>query len=104
MPVLRIRLVGGRPDDASGGRHSDWRGGRILVALVAFTMTRARKATLKPCPFCGSASVEVGIAGWQVKCWDCSAKGPDSNTPEESWNRRAVPAKEKYKWRMPLRS
>ena len=45
---------------------------------------------LKPCPYCGSASVY--LVGLAVRCGTCCAAGPFGTNPEQAvkrWNDRA---------------
>ena len=58
------------------------------------------KTTLKPCPFCGTESVDLmetlsGIGGldgeYYISCWCCGAEGGKENTRKEAkitWNCR----------------
>lgn len=56
---------------------------------------------MKPCPFCGSASVMVGVCfssdaedEWSGECFDCMAHGPvakDAAEAVEKWNQRERP-------------
>jgi hypothetical protein len=49
-----------------------------------------------PCPFCGSAEVDLmrtESCSWQGHCRDCSASGPACKTSEEArrrWGERAI--------------
>lgn len=57
----------------------------------------AYRPPLKPCPFCGSSAVRMGIHGSQILCEKCCAEGPlVQGTPTrviyEKWNNRSTPA------------
>ena len=55
---------------------------------------------LKPCPFCGSDTVDylkLSPTCWTVACGPCETEGPAASTSEEAaetWNKRAQPAGE----------
>lgn len=59
---------------------------------------------LKPCLFCGSSDVEVGMFGleWCVECQDCGAFGPNRTSRDEAidgWN--VVPRKDETEPALP---
>jgi len=45
------------------------------------------ESDLKPCPFCGTES--LNIESLRVWCPNCCASGPHTEYPETAWNRRA---------------
>ena len=59
---------------------------------------KAKKLTVKPCPFCSNKSSTIGVRGFgddhlAVVCGDCGSMGPivkDAEEALEKWNSRTV--------------
>lgn len=64
--------------------HADYVAGKIYLGRTKL------KPLPKPCPFCGDDNEQqLGERTgkfYRVICWNCSATGPESTSPQTAWD------------------